>query len=284
MTAQSQNRPEAKAAPLTYADLRARIFERHVGLSRQLQKVARFAIDNPDIVALESVYSVSRSAEVQPSAIVRFAQAFGLDGFSSLQRLFRQNLMAGNSDYHERVRTLRQTRGDGSTRLLDDFVRTAISSLEAMQVETPQAQIDAAVELLANADEIFVLGQRRSFAVAHYLNYALSRFGFRNTLVTGTGGMIDFQLARCRPATDVLIAVSFAPYSEAVIERIRTQAGAGIRVVAITDSPLSPVAAHSAIHFKVTGGDHAFRSLVAPICLAQTLVVALGERAGRSSQ
>jgi DNA-binding MurR/RpiR family transcriptional regulator len=51
----------------------------------------------------------------------------------------------------------------------------------------------------------------------------------------------------------------------------------GVAVVAITDGPLSPLAASGAVAFEVADDEtHAFRSLVAPLCLAQSLVVALG--------
>ncbi len=277
--------PEENAAasmsdrtPESYDDLHAQILERHARLSKQLQKIARFAIDSPEVVALESVYSVARSAGVQPSAIVRFAQAFGLDGFGDLQRLFRQNLVASKNEYLERIRKLERAHGGGSIRLLDEFAQASIRALERMQLEISQDRIEAAVSLLRGADEIFLLGQRRSFAVAQYLNYALSRLARRNTLVTGAGGMIDAQLARCRPALDVVLAVSFAPYSQEVVDRVASLADAGTQIVAITDSPLSPLASISTVYFEVSGGDHAFRSLVAPICLAQTIVVALGQQ------
>lgn len=270
----------ADDAPQSYGELRGRILARHAGLSRQLQKIARFAVDHPDIMALESVASVARTAEVQPSAIVRFAQALGLDGFGSLQRLFRQNLMAREDGYRERIRTLAQVRSGAPVRLLDDLAQAAIRSLETLRLETPQARLDAAVAVLRAADEVFVFGQRRSFAVAQYLNYALLRLECRNVLVTGAGGMADQQLARCRPGSDAILAVSFAPYARGVVERVRELAEAGTPVVAITDSPLSPLVPSSTVHFEVSGGDHPFRSLVAPICLAQTLVVTLGETAG----
>jgi hypothetical protein len=50
-------------------------------------------------------------------------------------------------------------------------------------------------------------------------------------------------------------------------------------VVAITDGPLSPLVAPSTVCFEI-GDDsaRAFRSLVAPMCLAQALVVSTGHK------
>ena len=70
----------------------------------------------------------------------------------------------------------------------------------------------AAVDLLAAAEAIHVVGQRRAFAVATYLAYAFGQLGPRTHLLDGAGGMTLHQ-ASFIAAADVLVAVSFAPYA-----------------------------------------------------------------------
>ena len=54
-------------------------------------------------------------------------------------------------------------------------------------------------------------------------------------------------------------------------------AARGVKIVAITDTPLSPVAKPATIHFEIAEDrGQPFRSLVAPMCLAQSLIVAFG--------
>ena len=52
---------------------------------------------------------------VQASTIVRFAKAFGYDGASQMQRLFRNELInsAPSPSYSERIRQFNQQSGDG---------------------------------------------------------------------------------------------------------------------------------------------------------------------------
>ena len=74
-------------------------------------------------------------------------------------------------------------------------------------------------------------------------------------------------------------AVSFRSYSPDVVECVAERATAGVPVIAITDSPLSPLAAKATVCFEIADPEKpAFRSLVGPLCLAQSLVVSLGER------
>ena len=74
-----------------------------------------------------------------------------------------------------------------------------------------------------------------------------------------------------------MIAVSFRPYSPTVVELVATMADAGVATVAITDSPVSPLALSAGTVLETREErDRAFRTLTAPMCLAQSLVMSLG--------
>jgi DNA-binding MurR/RpiR family transcriptional regulator len=268
--------PSRGEAPTTFEDLKELVLSRHDGMSRQLKRIARYSIDNPDAVALNSVTALAQKAEVQPSAIVRFAKALGYDGFSGLQPVFRDYLVTRSDSYQERIRSLSSGSPEAPARLLADFVHSAVGSLENLQESTTEEQMDAAIALLKDSRDIHLLGQRRSFAVVQYLHYALSRLGCRCLLADGAGGMLDHQMARCG-VKDAVIAVSFSPYTQQVLDLASKLSEAGVSIIAITDSPLSPLARVSKVSFMISEGDTAFRSLVAPMCLAQTLVVGLGQ-------
>ena len=76
---------------------------------------------------------------------------------------------------------------------------------------------------------------------------------------------------------DALLVASFRNYSPAVVDTAMACRQRGVKVVAITDSPLSPLKPAADVCF-VLGDDseQPFRSLVAPLCLAQALVVSTG--------
>ena len=269
------------AAPESFETLKAMIAERYPGLSRQLQKIARFALENPDELALETVAAVARRAEVQPSSLVRFAQALGFDGYSTMQQVFRSNLMASTPSYRDRIRSLRDERGarfEDPERVLGDFVEDGIESLRRLADHIPPDRNDRAVEILAGAEEIYLLAQGRAFPVAFYLSYALSRLERRSHLLDGVGGLLREQANLMTPR-DAVIAASFHPYSPMVVDIVTERSETGVPIVAITDSPLSPLALEARVAFDLRDNQpRLFRSLVAPMCLAQTLVVSLGHR------
>lgn len=89
--------------------------------------------------------------------------------------------------------------------------------------------------------------------------------------------MVTRQLRQATPK-DAIVAVSFRSYSPQVAENVAERADAGVPVIAITDSPLSPLAPPATVCFEIADNEkQTFRGLVAPICLAQTLVVGLSD-------
>src|SRR5690606_34037252 len=101
---------ESNNPPGTAEELRAAILVRYESLSKRLQQIARYVLDEPNAIALETLAVLSERTGVQPSAIVRFAKSFGFDGATQMQRLFRDGLLSGTAPlgYGERVREFSQ--------------------------------------------------------------------------------------------------------------------------------------------------------------------------------
>jgi DNA-binding MurR/RpiR family transcriptional regulator len=269
----------AMRPPSTYSALEATLTRVFPDLSNQLQRIARFALENPDHMALGTVASVAESTEVQPSAMIRFANALGYGGFSEMQQVFRSRLVERSASYRERIARMRRQQVDGTPireGVLHQLVGEAMGELGHLEEHVPAASFDAAVRMLSSASRIHVLAQRRAFPVACYVAYALNQLELRTHLLDGAGGMLDANL-RAIGDDDVLVAASFRNYSPDVIKAATDCHTRGIRVVAITDGPLSPLKQVADICFDL-GDDSSrpFRSLVAPLCLAQALVVSTG--------
>ncbi len=265
----------------SFEELSGQIAERYPELKGQLKRIAEFAVENPNEIALKTVAQVAEDIGVQPSSMVRFAKALGYDGFSDVQQVFRTRLIDASSSYAERIRSARRespaTDGAiGPNPVLADFVDQGISALENLRLSTPPEKIAQAIEILAGAKDIYLLAQRRAFPVAIYLRYALPRLEQRCVLLDGIGGLLNYQ-ASLATREDAIIAVSFRPYSPSVVEIVTERSETGVPIIAITDSTLSPLALESRVSFEThEHKEHGFSMLVAPMCLAQALVVNLG--------
>ena len=271
-----------------YDELKTAISARYPTMSRQLQAIARFALERPNDLALGTVAVTAEAAGVQPSAMVRFANALGYDGFSQMQQVFRGRLVERSASYRERIEQMRLGRRNGAAEgpksALHQTVTEAIGELGHLEEEIPATQLQAAVRLLARAERIHVLAQRRAFPVACYLAYALGQLELTTHLLDGAGGMLGAAVRAIAPR-DALFAVSFRNYSPEVIDAANACHARRVPVIAITDSPLSPLKPAARVCFEL-GDDSSrpFRSLVAPLCLAQALVVSTGHHLAGSAE
>jgi DNA-binding MurR/RpiR family transcriptional regulator len=263
----------------SYEQLKNRIAQAYPGMSKQLQRIARYALERPDDLALGTVAAVAEATEVQPSAMIRFANAVGYGGFSEMQQVFRGHLVERSASYRERIDAMRsqQTRGaQAPAGVLHQLAMESVAELGHLQEHVHEADLKAAVKLIAQAPHIHVLAQRRAFPVAGYLAYALSQLELRTHLLDGAGGMLRESLRAVAPG-EVLIVASFSNYSPDVIEAAQAARSNGTPVIAITDGPLSPLKASASVCFELADdSSKPFRSLVAPLCLAQALVVSTG--------
>ena len=268
-------------APPTFAELKVAVADNYPSLSGQLQKIARFVLEYPEDMALETVAVIAQRADVQPSSMVRFAQALGYDGFSDMQQVFRSVLVTRSGNYRDRIETLRRQSKSGeadSGTVLADSVEESIHALQLLGEHTTSGDLDRAIELLAQAKDIYVLAERRAFPVAFYFTYAIGRLQRSVHLLDGVGGMLDQQVRNIKQQ-DAVIVVSFPPYSPTVVKLLAEQSQRGVATLSITDSAISPIALEATVTFGIKQQEErAFRSLVAPMCLAQSLVVGLGHR------
>lgn len=271
--------PTPPAPPRDFDSLRAILIDRRKDLPKRLTQVAAFAVDNPDEIAFGTVAAIATQANVQPSTLVRFAQALGYAGFSDMQKVFRSRLRDGVADYRERLDALKARDADaGPLGLLDGFAEAAAFSLDRLrQVVDPDA-LDRVVGLLERAETIYLLGQRRSYPIAAYLAYAFAKIGVRAVLVDNVGSMAT-EILRFAGAADAVLAVSFTPYAPVTVDLARDLAARKVPIAAITDSAFSPLTQVSTAWVEIVEADFGgFRSVAATFVLALTIAVAVGER------
>jgi len=268
------------SAPRDFEALADALVGRRAELPKRLAQVAEYALAHPDEIAFGTAASIAAAARTNPSTLVRFARAIGYSGFSDLQAVFRSRLKARFPEYRDRLAALAPAGGQTSEaeRLVSGFAGCAVESLAALQQSVQPEDFSRAADILAGAKVIHLLGLRRAFPVACYLAYGLGKLQLRARLVDHLGALAPEQGAAIGPE-DALVAVSFTPYTPTTVEVANAAAARGVPVVALTDSPFSPLAPAAAVRFDVAEADFGgFRSLSASLALAMALAVAVGAR------
>lgn len=210
-----------------------------------------------------------------------------------MQRLFRDGLLSANAalGYGERVRRFSESvsqtaAGDG---LLAEFVQGNILALQNLNETVTEQDMRAAVDAIAKAAVVHVVGFRRAFPISSYLAYSLQQLGKHVQFIDGVGGLARPQ-ANTIAADDLLIAVSFHPYAQETVELVDVAVSKSAAILAISDSRVSPIAKRATVALQVQDSEvRNFRSLAASMCLAQAVAIgfafeAEGKRGKRKSK
>ncbi|TCP94728.1 RpiR family transcriptional regulator [Cricetibacter osteomyelitidis] len=260
-------------------NLQNEIRQRYDSLSKRLKQVAKYVLDNSNSVVFDTVAVIAKEADVPPSTLIRFANAFGFSGFNDMKQIFRENLMEETTNYAHRVQLYQKLEPNNKVQsangVLDIFVKANIQALQQLAHHIAPEQLKKAVEILNNARNIFIVGLKRSFSIACYLDYALHHLDCNSFIINGLGGMFDEQLSRIQ-AGDVVVAISFSPYAKETLDIININAKKDVKQIAITDSQISPLLAFSDIAFIIKEAQvNGFRSQCSSMALVQTLAINL---------
>jgi DNA-binding MurR/RpiR family transcriptional regulator len=267
-------------SPKDYQALRALIAQRAEDLPRRLMQVAGYALENPDEIAFGTVASIAAKADVQPSALVRFSRALGYQGFTELQDVFRSRLRERVLNYDERLAKMRE-HGIATSKsglVLDGFLEAAEQSVGRFREKVDHDAIERAVDLMAKAETIYLIGLRRSFPITSYMSYALGKLGIRNILVDAVAGM-GAEQASFITGRDAVLSISFTPYASETVMLTNAAKARGAAIVSLTDSVFSPIAPSADVLLEIVEANfEGFRSMAVTMALAMTLTVSVAAR------
>jgi len=273
-----------------YASLVDALVARQGSLSKRLNQVAQFFLNNPEDVAIYNIVGLSKMAGVPAANITRFAKELGFSGFAELQGVFRQRLVGPRMTYADRIKALGDygdLQGEGGLDLeqprvvFGTFVQTAVESLLRLRDDIDNAALDGFVEVLLQSDAVHIAAARGAYGIGAYSFYGFSNVGKRAHMIDNIGAMRDEQVAAIAER-DVLLAITFDDYTPETVAVAEAALERGRRVVAITDNELSPVAglAERTLYVKEARLGH-FRSQVPALVLCQSIIVSLGRKIDR---
>lgn len=263
---------------LPYQHLTHLLDSRFEHLSPELQRAARWVRDHPAELGLQSMRQSAHAASVSPATMTRLARALGLDSFEAMRRpsmaAFALSVArgAGTQDAPAAVLAVDATLGR--------MRQSQAGNLASAYDRNPSPQLRAAAQSILAARDVIFLGLRASFGIAYHLHYSCDwlRPGVR--LATDAGGAWGDQVLALTPE-DLLVVVSQAPYTRQTVEAVQAVRQRQVPVLALTDSPLSPLArlAQQSLLFEAASPTF-FHSMAGAQALAEALMACVAEQGG----
>lgn len=242
-------------------------------LSKGHKKLVAYITENYDKAAFMTASKLGEKVGVSESTVVRFATEIGFKGYPELQKELQQ-MIKSKLTAVQRMEVSSTLIGeqDAIKKVLNGDIELIRKTLEQISTE----EFTNAVETINNARKIYILGVRSSASLASFLYFYLNPV-FENVVLidTSSGSEMFEQMFRISEE-DVCVAISFPRYSKQIINALRFINDRGTKIIAITDSAVSPIAEFSDT-VLVAKSDivSVVDSLVAPLSLINALIVAV---------
>lgn len=194
------------------------------------RRIAEVILSEPTLLAFGTVSDLAHRVGASRPSIVRFANKLGFDGYTQLQELIRADVSRQLTRPSERIRKL-----DKSTTSQRHSLEVAIDSVFAVADGKGLLPL---VKRIARARRVWILSGETSLAGAYTLQSGLSMI--RPSVQLMNDHKIGCELGST-DKRDVAVVFDFFRYRKFVVETSRILANAGVKVVAITDGPLSPL-------------------------------------------
>ena len=244
--------------------------------SKGQRHIAAYIIENYEKAAYMTAAKLGALSGVSESTVVRFAIELGFEGYPEMQKAL-QELVRTKLTSVQRMEVTDTLIGNSD--VLDKVLTSDIDKIRQSLEEIDRSAFYTAVDRIAEAKNIYIIGVRSSSTLAGFLNYSF-RMIFDNVkfIQTTSGSEMFEQIMRIGPG-DVMIAISFPRYSKRIINAVEFAQAHGADVVALTDSAQSPIAAHSDQLLTACSDMASFvDSLVAPLSIINAMIVAVGRK------
>ena len=244
--------------------------------SKGQKRIAAFIQESYDKAAFMTASKLGKTVNVSESTVVRFAAELGYDGYPAMQKAL-QEMIRNKLTSIQRIEVANDRYGDHD--VLSMVMQSDIEKIRLTLEEASRSDFSGAVDVIVEAKRIYILGVRSSVAVSSLLGFYFNLI-FDNVVQVHSNSASEMfeQLLRVGEG-DVVIGVSFPRYSRRTVQAMQFAQNRKAKVIAITDSAASPLAA-TATHTLLAKSDMAsfVDSLVAPLSLVNALIVAVSRK------
>lgn len=242
-----------------------------IRLTPTQRRIAHSLVQHAASAAFLSAAEVAELAKVSQPSVTRFAMALGYDGYPALRRRLREILAAG---HHRPAAPVDNE--------LQRAVRAEADNLHRLAEQLANREaVTAAGALLAGSRPLVVLGLRAAAPLAGYFAYFANKVHPDVRILDSGGSLLADRLEQARAAgASAMLAIVLPRYPREALDALTDARAAGMSVVVITDSAVSPAAEHADIVLPAAvGAQLVFDLHTAPMAMAMVLLQALCDAA-----
>jgi len=242
-------------------------------LPKKLALAARYAIDNPDRIAFDSMRSVAATLNVASPTMLRLARTFGYESYEAFRSEFQASV--SEPSFTKRAAGLRSAFDRGMKDEIARGIADAATENLGKTIGTLNSDdIERFAVKVRSAPRTFIIGTGSMHWLAALMQSTgvIALSGLRKDDVAGATSVE--ALASITNA-DVVLALGIAPYAKRTIEAVLMAKARGAETFCITDRRSSPLLHHCDTAFlAATDSPHYYPSIVAVMLVVEILLAA----------
>lgn len=249
-----------------------------IRLTPTQRRIAHSLVQHATAAAYLSAAEVAELAQVSQPSVTRFAVALGYDGYPALRRRLRELTAAPG---------VPDSAAPSAGNELQRAIRAESANLDRLAGElADRERVAAAGRLLAASRPLPVLGLRAAAPLAAYFAYFAAKVHPDVRVLDSGGSQLADRIDQAVAAgAGSLLAFVLPRYPREALDALGEAHAAGLRIVAITDSPVSPVTEYAEIVLPAAVGAHLVFDLhTAPMALAMVVLQAICDAAPADTQ
>lgn len=212
-----------------------RIEEQFDALSVAQKKVAHYIQANMQDAVMESAQKIASKSGVSEATVHRLALALAYPGFSGMLQDLRRHVLKDQ----RAVKNFQNSTSHQEDSWIEKHFVQEIENLRETMAWTNKAQIRQAARMLLDADRIWIAGWRMGLSVTSFFSFVL-KYMLGNCELIPQGGVAEY--ASYIKSGDIVFACGFPRYCSRTLKVSTLAKEQGTKVIALTDSGLSPFA------------------------------------------
>jgi DNA-binding MurR/RpiR family transcriptional regulator len=253
----------------SYKKLKERIQFHYGKLPKNQKKIAEFFLENFDHISFLTVQKVAEATSTNVAAVVRFAQSIGFSGFSEM----RDEIVA---TLQNRLQSNNVFPSISSSKLVHDTLTTVANQDIANISDTlnlnERENYSKVIDLIINSERVFTVGLGISHLLAEIITYQLNQVGIFSNVLTNNQSTFMEQILFMNKK-DLIITLSFPPYSKTTIEAVKYAHEKKIKIVSLTNKKSSPISFFSDVSLIIRSENLLFTNSFAAISVLINAIV-----------
>ncbi|WP_039019340.1 MurR/RpiR family transcriptional regulator [Halocynthiibacter namhaensis] len=217
--------------------------EMHPDLPRALKVVAAYLLEHPGDVATLSMRQVATNAGVSLPNFSRLAKMLGYETYGELREIYRKQVQLHDASYyHLRAETLHKpNRMNDSAAFLAAMQESVIENTQQLFSQLDSDYLEEIAQVLTKCRRVYLVGMQASHSFMMHLNFLGGMASDKFQLIRSEGGVFADDITDLG-AEDAVVVLSQQPSAHATIQLAQLSKARDATVIAISDSPISPLA------------------------------------------